>query len=435
MRFNFGKREKKVIGGILTILFIAGLHLMVFSRKAKEYDKVVEDWTKAKSDVQKLVGQAKNPRWVNDYEKMNEKYKRDFEEILKKLRIDFPGIYMDQSEEAIEKRREITMNHIENLLSLKDSLKNTQLTFLEKGGWNLPMELPENIQKRPERLWDVISQIHGISRILKVIDNPAVKQEKLRQYGGLLKEIGLDEQKIQGLRKYGKYIPFINRLCHYRLIVKEKPDDIELTDQEIIELLRIEFPDNYLFKLNPQLFALNDLIQMADKNEIEEITQVNLDDFTKMFAPPKLGEEQTEQEQQRPAPPMGMPMEPGMERMEPGMMPMGPEGMRFGGRMAMMGRRVQPQQPTGPPKNFLGHGGPLLMRFSGSNLNVSNYLYGLSHVPRTYELDSLIINTILDREGVEDVYAWINIVILVEGLNIDLDKLWKEKEEKKEARK
>ena len=79
--------------------------------------------------------------------------------------------------------------------------------------------------------------------------------------------------------------------------------------------------------------------------------------------------------------------------------------------------------PAGPPKGFIGHGSPILFRFTGSNLNVTNFLFQVSHIPRTYELDSLIINTILDREGVEDVYAWINVVILVDGVIVDLETL------------
>jgi len=433
MKFKLGNREKIVAGSIVSILFIAGLHLMVFSNKAKEYDRIVDDWKKARSDVENLVGQAKNPRQVDEYEKANKRYKKEFKTIIEGLQLDLPKYYLDQSEESKEQRREVCRKLVEKLVTLESDLENTSLSFLGEKGWNIPMELPEEIQDRPERLWDVISQINGINRILKVIDNPIVREEKLRQYSELLKEIGMDEAKIDSLKKYGKYVPLINRLCHYRLIIKDKPKDFKLTDKELQELLRISYPDDFLFKLNRQLFAMVDLIKLADENKVEEITEATLNDFTEIYKQQEQGEVGQESAAATPAAAPVM--------MEPGLMPGGADpaepGMRFGpggrgGPMEFMGMpmgQAQPQEPTGPPKNLIGQGSPILMRFTGSNLNVTNYLYTVSHIPRTYEIDSLIINTIKDREGVEDVYAWINVISLVEGVIVNLESLEEKKEE------
>lgn len=425
MRFRFGNREKKVIGGILTILFIAGIHFAVFSKKAKNYDLIVKDWRKSKKDYEDLVQKAKNPRMIDEFQGKNKKYQDEFKTIVKDLHIDMPGYYLDPKPESIQKRREVCIQHIEKLIELKKTVKNTKLTFMDDKGWSLPLDLPEEIRKRPERLWDVISQINGINRILKVIDNPQVREEKLLQYGELLKEIGMDEQKIDGLKSFGPYVPFINRYCHYRLIIKEKPKDIKLTDVEIQDIIRLTFPDDFLIKLNHQLYALIDLLEIAEKNKIDEITEIVLNEFTEIRGIIKPPENQQGQPGATPTP-QATPRGEVFDEMA------AMEGMQFSrdGRGAMPRRREGPVQAAAALGEFLGHGIPIRFRFTGSNLNVTNFLYEVTHIPRTYELDSLSVSTIKDREGAEDVYAWINVIALVEGVIVDLDTIWKPEEKK-----
>jgi hypothetical protein len=424
MRFRFGNREKKVIGGILTILFIAGIHFAVFSNKAKDYDRIVKDWRKSKKDYEDLVQKAKNPRMIDEFQGKNKKYQDEFKTIVKDLHIDMPGYYLDPKPESIQKRREECTQRIEKLIELKKTVKNTKLTFMDEKGWGIPLDLPEEIRKRPERLWDVISQINGINRILKVIDNPQVREEKLLQYGELLKEIGMDEQKINGLNGFGPYVPFINRYCHYRLIIKEKPKDIKLTDQEIQDIIRLTFPDDFLIKLNHQLYALIDLLEIAEKNKIDEITEIVLNEFTEIRGIIKPAENQEGQPGPTPTP------APAQGEFFDEMAAM--EGMQFSrdGRGAMPRRKEAQAQTAAALGEFLGHGIPIRFRFTGSNLNVTNFLYEVTHVPRTYELDSLSVSTIKDREGAEDVYAWINVIALVEGIIVDLDTIWKPEEKK-----
>ncbi|MBN1900729.1 hypothetical protein JW926_05310 [Candidatus Sumerlaeota bacterium] len=423
MRFGFGNREKMVIGGILTILLIAGMHLTVFSNKAKQYEEIVREWGKSKQDYEDLVQKAKNPKIIENFQAKNKKYQEEFKTIVKELNIDFPGHYLDPKPESIQKRREETIQHIEELIELKKAAQNVKLSFMDDKGWNIPLELPEDIRKRPERLWDIISQINGINSILKVIDNPQVRVQKLVQYGELLKEIGMDEVKIDGLKGYGPYVPFINRYCHYRLIIKEKPKDIKLTDVEIQDIIRMTFPDDFLIKLNHQLYALTDLVKIAEKNKLEDITEVVLNDFTEIRSVVKP-EETPEGQPAAPTPPV---RERGMDdRFFEEEAMGGISGMSFSGK-SVASKGAHPTTLLG---DFLGHGAPIRFRFTGSNLNVTNFLYEVTHLPRTYELDSLSVSTIKEREGVEDVYAWINVIALVEGILVDLDTIWKEPEKK-----
>ena len=86
-------------------------------------------------------------------------------------------------------------------------------------------------------------------------------------------------------------------------------------------------------------------------------------------------------------------------------------------------------------QNLIAVGMPLIIRVNGSNFNITNFLYTVCNSPKSYELDALIINTIKEREGVLDAYAWVNVLASVEGVIVDLDTIWKEskKEEAKPA--
>jgi len=456
MKVVMHNREKKVIGAILTILFIAALHFMVFSRKAMDYDTTMAEWSQARDDVEKIVGQAKNPNEVKKAEERVNKYKEEFKNMIRSLHIDLPNIYIDSTPESLKKRRAEFDSCIERLLSFQSKLKNTKLSFLGEKGWNLPQGLPDNIKKRPERLWDVMSQLRGINAILKVVDNQVVRNEKLTQYSTLLKEIGIDETAIDSLSKYGKCVPVINRICHYRLIIKEKPKDLKMTDEQIQEYLRIEYPDNFLHGLNCQIYALTDMIEMADANKIEDITEVQMNDQHLIREIPKPGE--------TPPPSEAPPAYIGPPDVLPGEAPMSPAvaggremglaapaalgGQRYPlGDVELMGepglmragvpmtRQPLVRREEAALQNLLAIGMPMIIRVNGSNFNVTNFLYTVCNSPRSYELDSLIINTIKDREGVLDVYAWVNILASVEGVVVDLDTIWKEpkKEEAKPA--
>lgn len=425
MKMVLRNREKKVFGLIATILFLAGLHFMVFSRKATEYTLVMNDWKSSRDNYEQVIPKVKNPEELKKVEARVDTNKKEFEDVIEQLRIDLPKTYIDPSPEAIKKRQEEFTKCIDTLLGFQDSLKNTKLSFIGEKGWNLPRELPENIRKRPERLWDVMSSLSGISAILKVVDNPNVRDQNLRQYSKLLEEIGIDEPAIEGLNKYGKFVPLINRECHYKLIISAKPKDIKFTDEQIQEFLRLSYPNDDLLALNKQLFALNDIIQMAETNKIEDITEVQLKEMNIIKEPPKPGETPEPGEQNAPMPeamPFAMAEDPEYLMMMHG-------EMGEGGRVGMIGRPrpASPGAQAPPPQNIIATGIPILMRFTGSNFNITHFLYNVSHVSRSYELDSLIINTIKEREGVLDAYAFLNVLRMVEGVVVDLDTIWEEK--------
>ena len=434
MKLRMGNREKKVIGGILTILFIAGLHFMVFSKKAQEFDNTLEQWKNAKRNAKNVVGQAKNITDLKKFEETNAQMKKEYEQIIESLRIYLPKYYLDGSEDSVEKRREFTRQYIDKIMSLEEEYEDMDLSFLGEGGWNLPDALPEEIQDRPERLWDVISQLNSIDGILDVIENPSLMEEQMNKYDTLLKEIGVNEDQIDALEeKCGKFVPFINKYAHYKLIIEQKPETVNLSDEEIMDLLRVEFPDNSLYGLNRQLFALIDIIQKAQQNEVQDITQAFLYENEPFKKPPEEREEGEGEEDAGAAQPR--------EFMDPMMMgpaaggrggpegAMGPMGMRFGGGAMPQQQQEEPQVD----KNILGQSAPVMLQFKASNYNISNFLYEITHMPRSYELDSLIINNEKEEDNVVNVFAMVNVITMVEGVVVQLDTLWEKEEEEKEA--
>ncbi len=433
MKLRMGNREKMVFGGIITIVFIALLHMMVFSRKAKKYEETRRSWQDSKSKVETLVSEAKNPNDVTKLENENKQMLDEFIKIVEELRIELPTHYLDSSPESIQKRHDEFLALIKTLLEMQSGLQTTKLTFLGEKGWDLPTKLPDPIRERPARLWDVISQLNQISQVLEVIGAEDVKQTQIMEYSVLLKEIGVDEVKINKLSSLGKELPFINRICHLQLIMKEKPEDVKFTDQDVMKLLRITYPDMELLKINKQLASLVELIQMADKHGVEEITQIFIMDQTIIKKPPEPGKESESAPGGAPVTPPStlepelelggefgpgaMEFGPGAMEFEPGAMEFEPGARRPGGA-ARPGTARQPQGP--PPETIIAIGAPITIGFVASNLSATNYLYNIVNSSRTYELDSLNINVIPEREGIQQVFALVNTLVMVSDVVVDL---------------
>ena len=422
-KIRMGNREKKVIGGILTILFIAGLHFLVFSDKAKEFETVKSDWEEARTQAQNQVGEGKNVQGMKNLQELNQQFQKDFRNLISTLRLDMPKYYLDQSDEAKEKRRERCRELVNELRNKEEELNTTQLTFLGGNGWKFPEELPEDIQERPARLWDVIARLNSTSKVLKYIDKDEynVMQQNLQEYDNLLKEIGINENEIEQLKRYGKEVPLLTRLCHYEIIINQKPEDVKFTNDQIRELLHIEYPDNDFFKINKQLVSLIELIEIADQNKIEDISEVYLRETTQVKAAPEEGEEEEEAAEPTPAPRMEINEMMMMEGMGRGRGELG--GFRLGGR-------AETQEPQGPPENLAGLAAPVIITFSGNNLAITNYLYYITHMPRSYELDSMVINTVNQEEGINRVFAVVNSMTSIEGIIVSLEDM--EAEEKAE---
>jgi hypothetical protein len=98
-----------------------------------------------------------------------------------------------------------------------------------------------------------------------------------------------------------------------------------------------------------------------------------------------------------------------------------------------LGRPTLVRRQDASLQNLIAVSMPLIIRVNGSNFNITNFLYTVCNAPKSYELDALIINTIKEREGVLDAYAWVNVLASVEGVIVDLDTIWKESK-KEEAR-
>ena len=135
--------------------------------------------------------------------------------------------------------------------------------------------------------------------------------------------------------------------------MSKKKNTEKLTDQEIQDIIRLTFPDDFLIKLNHQLFALNDLLEIADKNKVEEITEVVLTEVTEIRG--EIVEEEKQEGQPGPAGP------------SPGGPPGGPEfmdeeammhAMQYGGKEMPM-KKETPQQKAALLGECLGHGIPI----------------------------------------------------------------------------
>lgn len=414
MAVSLGNREKIVILSILGIFVIAGLHLFIFSPKAREYSLSKAEMEKAKQSYDQLRNIS--PIKLESYTKETEEFERIFHKLIRTLKLDAPSIYLNpMAPENQAKIRDIRRAHVRELMRLQKE-SNISLTFLGEDGWDFPKELPEDIIKKRVNLWDIISKISDVQSIIEMSkDTPSVVEQKEAQYRDLMRQIGIDVGKLEKIKSFGKVVPHLKLMAHAELILKEKPEDYKITIDELYRLLRVEVDPATAYMVNRQLEFLIDIIKRAEKNNIDDIVSVRLYDAQTLSEIEKTEGETVER---APAPPARIAPE-----MPPGMPPgefmegMPPElWAEYGGMgFDMRGMPMGPQEVRKDIATLV----PIQIRYKASNLNSSKFLYELTHCPATYELDDLAIRSV--AEANVEVIATINIIAQVVGVIVTLD--------------
>jgi len=404
---KFANREKVVIGIITLILTIAALHFFIFSPRARQLADAKTNWDRALAQYNR-VASVQSPSDLKRYEGQTEKYDEQFIQLVLALNLAAQTYYVEDKPESVEKRREDFLSLIEQLLAAEKEEGALKLSFLAEQGWDLPDSMPENIEKRRVNLWDLMSKLDAIHSILDVIANETVKQTKEEERRLLLLQLGFDQRKVVSLARYGDHVPLIKGLVHAQLILGKKPEEYRLTTDKLYELLRIEFPDNLLLYLNKQLVAVNDLVQMARENKIDEISMVRLLPKSEVF---KELEQTSDPESGAAAAPAAGPVRSGRVFVDAGAWAGAGGASEAGGT----GAAVQ-ATPAPPARKLICVITPVQLRFSGTNLNAMKFLYEISHSMRTYEIEDLAIQA-LEGSTVE-VFVTINVVAYVDGVSL-----------------
>lgn len=418
MAIALGNREKIVIGSIITIFIIAGLHLFIYSAKARSYTETMNQLREAKDQYARLhnISPVKLEKYMAD----TQKYEEELNELIKSLKLDAPKMYYAPMDPV--KIRDFRRDLINELMRLRKESK-TSLSFLGEDGWDFPRDLPDEIVKKRVNLWDLISKLRDIQSIIEISkDSPTVLAQKTREYEELMRQIGIDVAKLKVIeRKFGTEVPNLKLMAHAELILQNKTEEYKITIEELYKLLKIEINPGTAFFVNRQLEHLLNLIDIAQKNNIDDIISVKLIEM-------KTVKEETQE--QGGAPGAGFrrpaPRVPGMAAEEEALFGarggapagagrrdgmgdvLGPEMLPGEGPIGPYGMYGIPQQVVQDTRKDLYNLVPIEIRYKASNLNSSRFLYDITHIQGTYEIDNLAIRSIAEA-NVETI-ATINIV-------------------------
>ncbi|MCX7018754.1 MAG: hypothetical protein NTY46_07150 [Candidatus Sumerlaeota bacterium] len=373
-----------------------------------------------------------------------------------------------------------------SLTFLNDKRNNPNDPYARQEGWNLPRQLPSGVSAA--KAWETAEKLYHIMGIMERISDPYQKLAQRVQYNTVLRDIGINPPEVcdwgfiygnqyiffndtelagklaggqqasyggqsnMGLQslqtsimtgnpapvngvfknpfstsRFGVMVPILKRLWMTELLWSAKPANPPLnTAEQLRKALEVSMPkDLSVLSVNRQLAALLDIIKQAQKNNVAEISQVNLmrpADIAKGIArgPGELpkpeetsGTDTAAADGSAPPAAAGPMMMPGM--MMPGMMGPGGPGMGGFGPMGMMGMQAMQAQAAGPPpEEKIGTAAGLEIFFRATNPNMVSFLFDLSHKPRTYAIDDLEIQARPD--GVNWTSTTIQLITRLEAL-------------------
>ncbi|MCX7718457.1 MAG: hypothetical protein N2111_08665 [Candidatus Sumerlaeaceae bacterium] len=434
------KRDQIVAISIGALLFIGLVHMVIFKPRAELYEQVSKEYSEGITLLQS-VPQPSSPQEIPKFREQTTVLDNRVTSVIEELRLNIPPYYGSRRPEAVERRLNDCVALLKELMELKATLKNTRLSFLDdrrqnpnnpfemQMGWNLPLKIDEG---RPGVLWDNVTKLQDRWVLLNGITNPLERLQERIAYNDLLNQIGIrpaevsdwvapiqirgisayvffndikraeevlnarllqNVQALEGLRnplstnRFGVLVPSLKKLWMSELIYEKRDPKSPIDKARLRDILEVNMPtDHALLATNKQLESLIDIIKKADKNGVTEISQVNL------MKPVALMKFEGRKQEESTAPaatpavptPMAGPANFGA-MMDPAMM---------GGPYAGFGMMTPTPVPEGEK---VGGGAGIEMWFTANNANMIQFLFDITHAPRSYTLDDLDIQAMPDR--------------------------------------
>ena len=212
--------------------------------------------------------------------------------------------------------------------------------------------------------------------------------------------------------KFGVLIPELKKLWISELIWEKRDPNTPITKKQLRDYLEVKLPrDEAILALNKQLQGLIDMAELADRSGILEINQVHLMKFTGIAKATERVPGQVPTPKPTPdaaAMPMGG---TGMMFGDPSMMG-GP--MMGGPMMGGMGGAMAAGPTPVPEESKLGSGTGIEMYFRGNHVSTVQFLFDVTHKPRTYAVDDLYIQA--GQDGVLTTSATVEMVYVLKKL-------------------
>jgi len=446
-----GKREQIVGISILALASIALIHLFIFAPRAEDYNKTLQEFTDGQNQLRDAEV-LENPKRLEQYREKTAEYAAQVQSVTSQLNINIPDYFTSDSLEAIMKRTADTTSLTRQLVEMRSTVRQPQLTFLDNRphpqapdynlGWNFPRALP-NLGASGAIL-DTLVQISHRHQLLQSMPDPIARmQQRGLYYNPLLQRIGLNPAEVShyvvglpqqnrqmlmvyfndkgayealqrsqykatenqySLSRFGVAVPMLKKTWMLDLLIKQLDQRSPITDARVFEMLEIDVPfDQSLLAVNRQLQALIDIIRIAERNQILDISEVKLlrpSDFPKVQVrePGKVPEV-------TPAPTAAAGARPGVMG---GVMgdPSASPGFRAGGGPAL---------PTPVPADQkVGTGTGIELTFRATNPNMIRFLFEVATVPRTYSVDDLHVYA--SPDGILTTSGTIELLISVDAL-------------------
>ncbi|MCX7626122.1 MAG: hypothetical protein N2Z21_07920 [Candidatus Sumerlaeaceae bacterium] len=437
---RFGKREQIVVLFLGTALLIFLVHLLIFQPRATEYARISKEFQDGVATLRDTE-QPQSPKQLEDFNARTAKYEKEVTSLVEELRLTVPKHYARLGTESVHLRMKDTLDAMRELVKMRKEVKTPQLTFLDdkkdaagtQQGWNIPAELSERTLGVKGAIWDIVSQLLQRWDTMSLVTTPLDKLRHRFYYNQQLPQIGLPPQEVCdwvvgvpglgwvffndrdlkdqlvkftrggmmqlqldvrpnpfSINRFGPLLPVFKRLWVAELVWEKRDPNTQISKEQLFEALEVYpkyYPtDHAIVVANKELQALVDIVKLAQKHGILEISKVALLKFTPVEKAVRRVPGATPTPEASPAAPAAGP-QPGVLGFDAGLAEPGMMAGRPGGMPGMPAAVV----PTPDEKNAIGAAGGLELEMRAYNANLIKFLFELTHSPRTYAVDDLYI--------------------------------------------
>ncbi|MBX3730335.1 MAG: hypothetical protein KF858_14235 [Candidatus Sumerlaeia bacterium] len=414
------KSTKIVVIVLLTLGVISGLHFLVFRSRANDYKAARSQYESIRNE---LVGLGKPKSWQEIYrfEYQSIDHEIRFLEILRDGKLEysapFTTITTSVEEERREKEKQLTLlwDMMREVQEMGRRPGRTRFTFLENPqSWALLTEFPERVTAGGTAVADLVAGLQSADAVLKQVpENTPLYAQQLNVYQRLLWGIGLNLQDRARIKESLGELPAIFYTLNRIDLVKRQVPREDLgglrTDADynrrMWDLFRLEWEDVILYDAYKQMSALKEILEVAQRRELDEVMRVKLWQSRDIqWPPPELEDKSAAGAGAGAGAGFGMGgmfMDDAMIGMNPAMMGMEDMGMMDPYMMDMFGMGMGMGAGAAPetPKDVVAVAVPIEMQVRGSNSAVMSFLYELAHTPRTYALDAVELVALPQQEN------------------------------------
>lgn len=434
-----GKREQIVGISIGALLVIGIVHMAIFKPRSDAYATTFQEFTNGTAQL-KGAEVLSSDRQLDIYREKTKDYSKQLTSVTASLNLDVPDYFSSGTVENFKRRVDETVRLVRQLVELRTTVRQPQLTFLDNKtdprypgvqfGWNMPRQLPN--LGAAGAVWDTVAKLEQRHQLLNNIPDPVLRLQQRSIYNQLLQRLGLNPIEVSNyyvnlpqfgpvffgdaelvprvagaapnpwsVSRFGPVVPALKKLWFLELLYQQvdPKSPAPVSKDRLAEVLEIDIPffeDTTMLSINRQLQALIDIIKIAEKDQVLEISQVNLMrpiDFGKT-EPRVPGKTPTAS----PTPAAQSPQGYGV---------MGPAA---GGISPQMG--AAPIAMNGaaniPADQKIGTGSGIELTARATNPNLVRFYFDIGTSPRTYSVDDVHVQA--SPDGILSTSATIELI-------------------------